>query len=394
MDFNQWYRSKIESSQDDPPERVWDSIQDELDTDLVWARIEQDLPATGSRKMIYLWSMAASLALLIGLAAWMFVLRDWGGMGQSPLVWRTPWPVGLELQPKSLQQAAETLEDTELPAHHQTLADYPASALPARMPSAKLEPSPTETVSGTLASLALLRAPAMTIQALETSQGMQTAGIKPAQQSELLPMASLDETPVSFSVGVIGQYANTWLLNQKTIRGMQRQELTATNASFGNNFGLVANAGITSRTGVRAELHLVSQTRQYYHEYISGRYSATGLELDYVSLSLMLTQRLGSKQSPHWIMAGLYTSALQQAREKTNERVAMVNNEYTSMDAGILAGYEYQLLLPGQLHLGLGGFAKLGLRNAFAGNQQIPEHLNRTRNASFILSLSLNYNIN
>ena len=237
-------------------------------------------------------------------------------------------------------------------------------------------------------------APALSMQALQTSPDMQDASIKSARRSELLPMAEPRETPLRFSVGMIGQYANTWLLNQKTIRGMQRQELTATNASFGNNFGLVAEAGITQKTGIRAELHLVSQTRQNYHEYISGKYSATGLELDYVSLSLMLSHRLGSKRSPHWVMAGMYTSALQQAREKTNERVAMVNEDYSSMDAGILAGYEYRLPVSSQLHLGMGGFAKLGLRNAFAGSQHIPEYLNRTRNASFILSLSLNYSIN
>jgi long-subunit fatty acid transport protein len=59
-----------------------------------------------------------------------------------------------------------------------------------------------------------------------------------------------------------------------------------------------------------------------------------------------------------------------------------------------VGGYEYFIPVSDNIFLGTGLYAKYGLTNAFSGNQQIPEYLNRTHNAAFIFSLSINYEIN
>jgi hypothetical protein len=390
MEFNKWYRTEIESNQEDPPEALWEAIQDDLDTDLVWMRLTGSLP---SRK-VPLWatlSMAASIALIMGLAGWFFLSGRLSSPSQLPVSAEQPGLPMQEIEATAVQEPVEEIiiltEQNFINERHFSpegkpvfVTIEPAKAEEIYFATAVnlmvIRPVPVNEISGPGASLA-------------TINSVRSSGL----EKEFLASISSEGVKSSFSIGLVGQFANTWLLSQKTLRGLQSQELTTTNASFGKNLGLTAQLPISGKSGLRAELFFYSQNRQNYFEYIGGRYTATSLELDYTSISLLYNYRFGNNHSPHLLSLGAYAGALMQARQFEGETAQKVKDQYSNTDLGLIAGYEYLFPVSEQLFLGTGIFARYGLTNAFSGNQQIPDYLNHTRNASFIFSFSLNYSL-
>lgn len=395
MDFDKWYRLNIESNQDAPPENLWESIQDELDTDAVWSRLEAEL--SSPRKTIgwFQWSIAASLALLIGLGSWYILLQDNNRNSSAEFM-------------RQANQSNTAPQQSNSPS---VLPFDTIKYLPVIQGSiTALSPEPDEininqsiitvsinprieTILGN--SFSTVRMSSLPSSRLFYSSSQLVALFRPTEFThEFLDMEHNNEKGLKgMSLGFIGQYANTWQLNQKTFRGLNSQDLTATNATFASNFGIMGRALINSKTAIRAEVFAISHSRQNYHEYVAGRYSSTGLELEYISMGIMLERQIGHKQSPHWILGGLYAGTLMQATQKTNETFIIVKNEYSNIDFGIIAGYEYQFPLSSDLYLGAGAFTKMGLSNAFAGTNRIPDYMNKTRNAAFILSFTVNYSI-
>lgn len=390
MDFNKWYRTEIESNQEDPPEALWEALQDDLDTDLVWLRLSGSLP---SRKTP-LWatlSMAASIALIIGLAGWFFLFERLSMPSQLPVSLEQP---ALPMQETEATAVLEPAEEIITLTEHSFFKEI-GFTTDEKPGLATIEPAKAEEIYfATAADLMVIRpVPVNEIPRPGATQTNIDSGRSSGLEAEFLASIGPERVKPSFSIGLVGQFANTWLLNQKTLRGLQSQELTTTNASFGKNLGLTAQIPISDKSGIRAELFLYSQNRQNYFEYIGGRYTATSLELDYTSISLQYNYRFGKNHAPHLLSLGAYTGALMQARQLEGEAAQKVKDQYSNTDLGLIAGYEYLFPLSGQLFLGTGIFARYGLTNAFSGNQQIPDYLNHTRNASFIFSFSLNYSL-
>ncbi len=389
MDFDKWYRSEIESNQEDPPEALWDSIQDDLDTDLVWLRLSGKLPA----RKLPLWAtlgMAASVAMLVGFAAWFFWYGEFAAPDPAPLaVEETPAPVqettfGTPARIDTTQSQQPVLAMESTPAQRKAIGDSPSLAV--------LEPEGKDIFVARNEGIHVIRSkPAgeiATAAAPETN--IKTSAFN-SLEAEFLATVLPEKTAPRFSIGLTGQFANTWLLNQKTLRGLQSQELTNTQASFGKNFGLTTFVPLTARSGLKSELFFISQSRQNYHEYIAGRYASTTLELNYTSINLQYSQRIERGVSPHMLSLGFYAGALLQAKQFQGSIAQEVKNQYKQTDLGLMAGYEYLIPLSGQLFLGTGVYAKYGLINAFSGDREIPAYLNHTRNAAFAFSLSLNY---
>lgn len=391
MDFDKWYRTEIESNQEDPPGALWDSIQDDLDTDLVWLRLSGNLPA----RRVPIWAtlgMAASVALLVGFAAWFFWVGEFAAPGPAPMAAEQ---AGAPAQ-ESTTIITSTNQKTE--SHKPVLALEPA---PSKNKAFGVSPSlvvfeeeeKTIFVARSEVIYIIPSKPAGEIASASAAKTNIETSPRSNLEAEFLAAINPERTAPTFSIGVVGQFANTWLLNQKTIRGLQSQELTNTNASFGKNFGITTFVPLSERSGFKSELFLFSQSRQNYNEYIAGKYALTALELNYTSITLQYSQRFGRGFSPHMLSLGVYAGALLQARYFEGSTAQKVKDQYSNTDLGLVAGYEYFIPVSGQLFLGTGIFARYGLTNAFSGDQEIPAYLNRTRNAAFVFSLSLNYSI-
>ncbi len=381
MDFIKWYKHIIESSEEEPPAKVWQEIENELDVDAVWVDIEKNLSGGVRKRMMVMMTAAATVLLIISVGTLLFLnLRDQDFV-RGPL-YTERFPVSPELLKR--EPAIQTSLSTAL--------DFPVIREIHPMTEEK-DPQP-----------AVHPGPA-----LEDLQSMPYLEYKPVVKERDLPVPDLlfpltGEEKVSkqtifsssgYYAGLSGHLANTWLVNNKTMQGLRPDEFTTSLPSFGYSTGLVAGITTGKRFGIEAEVHLISFKKQNYNEYLHGKYISNSMQFNYFSLSLSGKWYFTDSEKPgrHSALLGTYTGILRNAIQNINGESISLSNDFNSGDFGIIAGYEYHHPVGNSLSIGTGFQARVGLNNIFAGNDLIPDYLNSTRNASLNLKLSVRYNL-
>ncbi len=392
MDFEKWYKSTVESQPETPPGEVWDAIQNDLDVDAVWARLDAGLTTAKVRPLYHRLALAASVLLLVAAGSWYFLSGNLtqtnqvtGDAGEEEPSEVTPPP------PPDLPTANPTAHAGALATQgieESTPITSPTShAMALTMPDIE-ESAPTfkETPDK---GPAFIRMPA---RPGAIDRDRMVAGINTRYtRSEATRPSDGKKVFSEFTIGLSGHFANTWLLNTKTIEGLKRSDLTDTGVSFGQNLGFRAGTNLGEKSALRLEWYFLSQSRQRYNEYVNGKYVSTSLNLDYHNLALVWQYQPGVHGSPHQIAAGLYAGSLRRANKQLDVTLVNVSAEYAKLDYGFILGYEYVFPLKPGLSFGTGVYAKYGLNNVFSGNESVPAYLNHTQNAALMLSFSLNH---
>lgn len=404
MHINEWYKQIVDSGTEAPPEAIWDGVQDQLDVDAVWTRLDASLSSHARKKRIAAFAVAAALFLAVSTLGLWYIL--------SPVSMRDQKQVA-QLEQEQEEVAGDTLsafaqldeviaDDTgifSLPtpvekelraAQHLQLVRI--GSQDDFQPGQFRETAFETEVTPIIALPALLADAQMPKEQLETfSFGPSSLGIDDIIPYNIGDAVWTENLLSSVYIGFTGQLANTWMLNDKTISGLKSDELTFTDPSFGSNFGLQIGTGLTQRLGLRAEIMLLNRNRQIYREYMNGNFVTNDIILDYYSFKLLARYNAGSYARPHYLLAGAYTGFMQQATQTINGVSRFVDNEYENLDYGVILGYEYPFPLTGHLTFTPGLFAQMGLNNVFSGNERIPDFLNRTHNASLNLSFAISY---
>ncbi len=386
MELDKWYKSMVESNTEIPPESVWEGIQDALDVDLVWGKVEQTLIADKRKKLFAPLTIAASVVLAIGLGGLLYYLS------------------GVTLT------NAELAADQHIVIPNDSVGNSlpyvePVQNVPSDDVTIPISPSVRSVNASTHSEVENRNFEEVTISEAQSldfkSLRMVDANLIPvrAEKGISLSIAQANVTKIeegeawrvkSAYIGVTGQMANTWLLSSKTISGLQPDELTATNVSFGQNFGVQLGASLTPRLSSQVEFLWISQNRQQYNEYINGKYVYNSLELDYYTLAIQSKCKFKQR---HSIYAGGYLGLMKTAKQNVDWAVSIITNEYSNLDYGVILGYEYSIPLGNRLTFSPGAFAKVGLNNVFTGNEHMPSFLNRTQIVSLNISFALSYNV-
>jgi hypothetical protein len=386
MDFSELYKNIIESAEEEPPARVWDEIQNELDVDLVWNNIEKNLSGARKRRRLYPFAAAASILLLIGTGIFFHSNLKDQEFGELIIsIDRTDDTFSNDalIQEPAIQPALSSKREfTEIP---ETNGSVTEQALP--------DIDTPGQFYGHYEDMPPLPKPESNPQL--SGHSIKSGIHEIAGKRENIPPGNKAVIASGYYAGLSGHLANTWLLNNKTIQGLRSDELTASLPSFGYNFGFIAGKDVSRRLGIQAEVHLVSTTRQNYNEYMHGQYINNNMKFSYSSFALSGRWYFinGSNPGRHALIFGAYTGILRNAIQHLNGESLSLNNEYSSSDHGIIAGYEYFHPLGNKLELGSGFQVKYGLNNIFTGNEIIPGYLNNTRNASINIMLSVRYTL-
>ena len=389
MDFIKWYKNIVESGNEEPPSQVWEDIQDELDIDIVWQNIQTDLPGSKRRTMYYRLAAAASFLLLIGFGTLLF----YDGLKETapeayvidayePDDSDTLQPIRRQTESKVQVASIEADHDTLATTKHlkDTIEKLPDTEI-IKEPEEEIEPFPI------LAYQPAISVTTPTIKSTEKKYFVSTQDIQTEETARVID---------NYYVGLSGHAANTWLLNNKTIQGMQKDNLTATLPSFGYNFGIIAGKHLNKNISIQSEIYVISQNRQSYNEYIHGQYVNSNLEFNYSSYTISGRWQFmeSENQGKHSLVMGAYTGILRNATQNINGSSISLKDEYNSIDYGLIAGYEYNHEIWDNLTLGTGVQTKYGLKNIFSGNEYIPDYFNSTRNMSINFILSVKYDFN
>ncbi len=399
MNINEWYKKIVDSGTEAPPESVWNGVQDQLDVDAVWTRIDTSLSSQVRKKRIAAFAVAATLFLTVSTLGLWYIL--------SPDI---DQQLALQPEPVAVESYIDTLPESN--REKEVVTDETESfTIPVAIDKVHTDQEVLAIVQKELAEPIFVEE-IHSEGFIESTQGMPpllaSLEVNKGYYKSLSYRSSFvrhdDEIDhykgdVSaagsiFStayIGITGQFANTWMLNNKTISGLKSDELTFTDPSFGSNFGLQAGTGVTQRLGLRAEFFWMSRNRQTYREYVNGNFVSNDITLDYYAFKLLSRYNAGSYARPHYLLGGGYAGFMQQATQVVGGVSRQVENEYEKLDFGLIFGYEFPIPLAGQITFTPGVFARMGLNNVFSGTESIPYYLNRTRNASVSLSFSLSY---
>jgi hypothetical protein len=196
-----------------------------------------------------------------------------------------------------------------------------------------------------------------------------------------------------FSIGISLSEKNTWLINQETFEGLDRQELNSTRARFQTDFGIILRYAISERWSLDGTSFFSSKTGQSYNQYLNGIYSTRIYELNYYSFEV--NARYAIRRSPvftnirSYPLTGVYISHLSSAYESIDNSQFNISRNYDPIDYGIILGYELEIPVFARFAVTPGIRIKCGIPNIFADQPGIPDDLHSTRIASFEFRLNL-----
>jgi hypothetical protein len=387
MNLANWYKSIVESNNESSPSSVWEGIQDELDIQLVWTKIDQSLGAPKRNHRFIYYAVAASLFLGLTLSSFLYFMQL-----IQPKTSELTDDIKLVNESRSNVNSTDESKDFRVTAVETNII---AANVPVNMHSTSSDIVPNRNVLNNTQEevdhVSFVNPMPISNVHLESFDFDSPSHIDIFSDTKLFdePKRALN----SLYIGFTGQLANTWMLSNKTFQGMKSDEFTATNASFGKNLGFFVGTALTPKVGVKSELFILSQSKQNYNEYLNGKYVSNNFELDYYTFTLQVNYLLKENNRSHRFMLGGYTGFLHNATQSISGVESTISNEYSNFDYGLIIGYEYPIAIGRALTFSPGLSTKIGLTNVFSGNDIIPYYLNRTQNASINLMFSLSYSI-
>lgn len=395
MDFLNWYKRRIESNEQEPPEFIWKNIQDEFDVNQSWNRINNYLDVKASARRRRYLGIAASVVILLASGAFWVLNNE---KGSDPKTIKEQKALETEKEEMFADNISQENETTPVESGNfnitraKTKQEVPVKAEQnfLQLPSADVEENQDVQVEKSPA----LRMNSKEIETIEFDQEKLLA-----ENFEIDDKRNVSEGSSAFRklyLGVTGQVTNTWLLNEKTYTGLESSSLTSSNASYGSNFGIYLGTNLSTRIDLQLDFIFLSNINQNYNEYLNGKYIENSQKFKYSQLALSFRYYFMSKrfmQGEHGINLGGYYGYLYNSYQILDGETIDRSSEYANTDYGVFLSYEYVIPVGNKLGLGVGARAVYGLKNIYAGNEDIPSYLNITHNASLNITLSLKYNL-
>jgi len=392
MDFIKWYKNKVDQSNLEPAENVWENIQDELDIDQSWHFINNQLTKESFYRRSRVVAIAASFLILFSIGSYWFI---------KPIQ---------TIEFEQLVQNVIVAEDqlTNVNANSAENSHSKMTASPKEkdkiLKESKNENIHIEKDDSYLSFLEInenyIEIDALSplsrkdfLFSIETNKNIDQLNLKEGNESNKVQERKAFR---KLYLGSTGQLANTWLLNEKTQNGFESTNLTSSNASFGSNWGLYIGSNLTKNIDLQFDFSILAQNNQDYNEYINGHYVSNTMRFNYSQGGISIRYKLISNElmkGEHGINAGAYLGYLHNAYQIIDGESLKLTDNYSHFDYGLFLGYEYIVPLNKKLGFGTGIRAYYGLKNIYSGNGNIPSYMNETKNASINISFSLKYSI-
>jgi hypothetical protein len=190
-------------------------------------------------------------------------------------------------------------------------------------------------------------------------------------------------------VGLVYGYKNTWLLNHETRNGLNPGRLGNALPTFHQDIGLSSSLEINNRHLLGLEFLWKSEAGQKYQQYINASYVDRNIQLDYLKLQAFYIWE--SNRLPGQAIVGGYFARLTMAEEYQDKTRFRVEDRYSDLDYGLLAGYQLNIAFSNRIILKPGFRASYNLVNIFEGDDITPSHFKRTKNFSASFNVSLSY---
>jgi hypothetical protein len=404
-DIIEFYRNQVENGNETPPETCWEEIITKLDLDDTWDSISLELnrvlPVNNDIQRVFSGKNQATFTRLISIALpivlfLLLILSDNRKVNPvSPEISAIGIPIVSVDQSTALQSREETaMISGQKDGETKDFSKAESVQQPGKMEIKIFLAEPVHVIPVTIPPAQSTLDPVVFMPSLSTSfvsvQGL-------AAVNESLPKGQFLSGPKlsisKFSVGISLTEKNTWMINQETIEGLDKQKLNTTKAKFLNDAGIILRYNQSERWSFEGSFFLLSKTGQSYRQYLNGIYNSKSYELRYFSIELSARhtfhKSLNINNVKFYYVAGAYISHLNTAYKRIDHSLYDVSTDYDPTDYGIIIGCEPEITLFDRFTVAPGLRIKYGIPNIFADQPGLPDELHSTRNASVEFRLNI-----
>ncbi|MEE4284855.1 MAG: hypothetical protein V2I31_01865 [Mariniphaga sp.] len=415
IEYNNWLQ-QVDAGEEDS---VWNEIQDELDFMETWDNISAKLDEIKPEKgrlipMNYLKKLAAAAAIL--LLVFLPVRHFLREANQPPVISERTIEADEKEKTTSDMSAPLAIVGKEVEGAETAEVEQIAEAEPASTDKndTKLTASPSFTRSTTITERGSSE-DIVFLHKMLPFEGIQNSPIKsnnllPYNDGFILPNSMETEytsvtepdkslnLPASKSflkivdVGLVYGYKNTWLLNYETRNSLDPTKLGNVQPTFHQDIGISSTFELNNRYLFGLEFFLKSESGQNYQQYFNASFVEKNINLDYLKLQTFYCWE--NKRFPGQIIMGGYVARLTMAEEQIAETKIQVNDRYSDLDFGLLAGYQANIPITKNMVFKPGIRLNYNLVNIFKGDNVIPGNFKDTRNLATSLNISFSYRIN
>jgi|GEM_PF-5017940 len=199
------------------------------------------------------------------------------------------------------------------------------------------------------------------------------------------------------TIGTAFTYYNSWLLNNDTYEGFNKNNLNQTNLSFGNSYATLLGYDLSDIYSLQTEWSINNKQEQNYIRYHEGKEVHKKIEINYTHFNLLVKKKklkfVFKKRIPLSLnyIAGIQYGHIKSVTNKFNDKTRLITNRFRKNNYSLVLGVEYQLTIKQLWVISSGLRADIGIRNIYAGNSIMPASFNRTYNSSIGLNLGINY---
>lgn len=454
--FENWWKKKLEESNEVPPDNIWKNISNELDIYSVWSNISTELDIRESRKrrrvaFVYFFSIVG----LFFVGGWIFFMSEFS-LEKRDLathkISKTPIHTNLtsvanQLTKKSTKQKlrkknAETLNYNAHVGVNIPVVSAGITLIRQQVPTASF----TVPISNTTIPVTNLAIPVtgIALQSMKTDEKLSSdtrhdtdnlildrnisnekiVGREYMQSinftekylcftdtnlltQQLYPydtitnLAKSKEIPKAgrFYAGIVFSVQNPWLMNHYTYNSLLESSINEAVPIVGICYGVSSAYNFSNGLNINGDLFIQSRYGQAYNSYNNGTYEKERINLDYKQINLYSVKRKDRQlKSKNLIFSngpllGLSLKYLYYASKTINGLKNDATKQYTKYDFGVLIGYEYSLSVKTKWMFCASLNGDFGLNNIFAGNGVEPKGFNQTRNSSLRLGIGIRYKI-
>ncbi len=425
MDFLKWYKNTVNSGKEEPPNYTWENIQNDLDIDRVYERLEGSLQKDRRKMWIWRASSAAGILLLLSAGTILFnrfhqtttekplannsatpdpahLLSDSikiplplvdtdsvQGISKITNIERNNTLIELKTDPEQEILITKLSQEPTIKSRTKSHNSFQFKSKLAEIPLAN-NIATTRINDNKLSSMSFILSDAKIVIPHEAPLAHIEMS-EPEKESFIPEHNNPKQIFSKITVFAVGELANTWLISPKTKEAFDPQDFTANQTTIKQNYGIGISGKITERWDVVGQFSFARQNGQHYKEYYQGKYVSNNIDLEYTDIVLKARHRPFKRNLNHAFSAGLYTAFLNNAHQLINDAKSDISSDYTKNDFGLIAGYQYFAPVTDKITLAAGAFYRQGLKNIFAGNSLVSENLNHSSNTSFNFTLSIGY---
>ncbi len=415
--FDIEYKKWLEQVDVGEEDSVWNEIQDELDFIETWDNISAKLDEIKPQKgrlipMNYLKKLVAAAAIL--LLVFLPVRHFLREANQPPVISeRTNEPEEEETtssnKPSTIAAIQEDVDEPGLTEPAQMTEDISVSSGENGVNQATATPSSTgETTGRKLRSTEemILLHKMIPFEGSKNlsffSHNLLPKGdgfVRPNLKETAFPFITEPDKSLNLSasqsflkivdVGLIYGYKNTWLLNYETRNSLDPTKLGNVRPTFRQDIGIASTLELKNRYKIGMEFFLKSESGQNYQQYFNASFVEKNINLGYLKLQTFYCWE--NMRFPGQILVGGYVARLTMAEEQIAETKIQVNDRYSDLDYGLLAGYQANIPITKNMVFKPGIRLNYNLVNIFEGDNVIPGNFKNTRNLSTSLNIALSY---